>query len=217
MATYKSQYTGAQIDEAVGKASKALTAPDTTPDSPRIVSIATDGTQQNLTLGDGITVENGVISASGGGGGSGGLKLYLNHTNASASQPPNCTLESMDGSISGTASLVKILTVSTTPDNGFAGVSPNAWFQPLGILPAIYAVISYEVTINDVTYTSTATSAFPISSSYAAQNPPTFEANPYNYNLGGIIGIGGKPFYFNAFNVPLAFYGETTNEEYFSG
>lgn len=137
MATYKSQYTGAQIDEAVGKAnnlvanngeattadlstlkvgdvnykipegaepidvvanngevttedlstlkvgdtnykipevddSKYLTIPDTTPDSPRIVSIATDGTQQNLALGDGITVENGVISASGGGG----ISLY---------------------------------------------------------------------------------------------------------------------------------------------
>lgn len=43
-----------------------LTLPDTTPDSPRIVSIAVDGTQQDLTLGDGLTVENGVISASGG-------------------------------------------------------------------------------------------------------------------------------------------------------
>lgn len=70
MANYQSIYTGEQIDEGIGKANKALVIPDTVPDSPRIVSIATDGTQQDLTLGNGLSVADGVISASGGGGGS---------------------------------------------------------------------------------------------------------------------------------------------------
>lgn len=59
------------------KLAKAVVLPGSPIDATRIVSIAADGTQQNLALGDGITVENGVISASGGGGGS--VSLY-DHT-----------------------------------------------------------------------------------------------------------------------------------------
>lgn len=74
MANYQSQYTGEQIDEAVGKVGKALVTPDTSPSSVVIPAIGTDNAQTNLTLGDGLTVADGVISASG--GGSGGVKLY---------------------------------------------------------------------------------------------------------------------------------------------
>lgn len=69
MANYQSPYTGEQIDEAVGKASKALVTPDTAPSSVVIPAIGTDNTQTNLTLGDGLNVAGGVISAAGSGGG----------------------------------------------------------------------------------------------------------------------------------------------------
>ena len=43
---------------------------------PKIVSLATDGTQANLALGENLSIENGVLNAAGGGGSSG---LYLHH------------------------------------------------------------------------------------------------------------------------------------------
>lgn len=77
--SYQSKYTGAQIDAGIDKANKALVTPEATLDAPRIVAINTDGTQQNLALGDGITIADGVISASGGGGGAVEYKgFYIN-------------------------------------------------------------------------------------------------------------------------------------------
>lgn len=44
------------------------------PGAPKIVSLATDGSQANLSLGENLSIENGVLNAAGGGG---GTKLYL--------------------------------------------------------------------------------------------------------------------------------------------
>lgn len=82
MAEYQFKYTGAEIDAGIDKANKALVVPDTAPDAPRIVAINSDGSQQNLTLGTGISIKNGIISASGGGGGGsvgGGYTLTINN------------------------------------------------------------------------------------------------------------------------------------------
>lgn len=64
--SYKSQYTGSQIDEGIEKANKALTTPDTAPESISLVAVDTNNAQSMLTLGDGLSVADGVISASGG-------------------------------------------------------------------------------------------------------------------------------------------------------
>lgn len=44
---------------------------------PKIVSLATDGSQVNLSLGENLSIENNVLNAAGGGGGDSGL--YLHH------------------------------------------------------------------------------------------------------------------------------------------
>lgn len=72
--SYKSQYTGEQIDEGIEKASKALTTPDTAPESISLVAVDTNNAQSMLTLGDGLSVADGVISAS-------GKPLYEHHIN----------------------------------------------------------------------------------------------------------------------------------------
>lgn len=84
--SYKSQYTGEQIDEGIEKASKALTTPDTAPESISLVAVDTNNAQTNLTLGDGLSVEGGVLKASGGGG-SGGSDLYRHLIVILASEP----------------------------------------------------------------------------------------------------------------------------------
>lgn len=58
-----------------------LTFPTTSPSSQVIPSITTSNTQQNLTIGDGLAIENGVLKTTGGGG-SGGEILELNATDA---------------------------------------------------------------------------------------------------------------------------------------
>ena len=44
---------------------------------PKIVSLATDGSQLNLSLGENLSISDGVLNAAGGGGGDSGL--YLHH------------------------------------------------------------------------------------------------------------------------------------------
>ena len=46
----------------------SLTLPSTSPTSQLIPSITTSNEQQNLTIGDGLTIENGVLKATSGGG-----------------------------------------------------------------------------------------------------------------------------------------------------
>ena len=47
----------------------SLTLPSTSPSSQLIPSITTSNTQQNLTIGDGLVIENGALKATGGGSG----------------------------------------------------------------------------------------------------------------------------------------------------
>ena len=49
--------------KAVGDTSKFLKLPDEAPATQQLVSIGTDGTQQNLNIGDGLTVANGALNA----------------------------------------------------------------------------------------------------------------------------------------------------------
>lgn len=71
MANYQSTHTGAQIDEGVDKANKALVKPDSAPSATSLVAIDNTNAQTTLTIGDGLSVENGALKATGGGGGSG--------------------------------------------------------------------------------------------------------------------------------------------------
>jgi len=59
----------------VTKLSRVLVTPMSAPESVSLVAVDTSNAQQMLTLGSGLSVSNGVLSASGGGGG-GGLQLY---------------------------------------------------------------------------------------------------------------------------------------------
>ena len=58
-----------------------LTLPQTAPSSQLIPSITTSNEQQNLTIGDGLAIENGVLKTTGSGG-SGGEILELNATDS---------------------------------------------------------------------------------------------------------------------------------------
>ena len=73
MANYQSTHTGAQIDEGVDKANKALVKPDSAPSATSLVAIDNTNAQTTLTIGDGLSVENGALKATGGGG---GTQLY---------------------------------------------------------------------------------------------------------------------------------------------
>ena len=53
----------------------SLTLPQTAPTSQLIPSITTTNTQQNLTIGDGLTIENGALKTTGSGGGS-NVKIF---------------------------------------------------------------------------------------------------------------------------------------------
>lgn len=62
--TYPSTYEWEEITAGsgtVGDTSKLLKIPEELPATQQIVSINTDGTQQNLTLGNGLTIADGVI------------------------------------------------------------------------------------------------------------------------------------------------------------
>ena len=69
MANYQSTHTGAQIDEGVDKANKALVKPDSAPSATSLVAIDNTNAQTALTIGDGLSIENGALKATGGGGG----------------------------------------------------------------------------------------------------------------------------------------------------
>lgn len=58
----------------------SLTLPSTSPTSQLIPSITTTNTQQNLTIGDGLTIENGALKATGSGGGGKSVPPTLNLT-----------------------------------------------------------------------------------------------------------------------------------------
>lgn len=70
----------------------SLTLPQTAPSSQVIPSITTANTQQNLTIGDGLTIENGALkTTSGGGGGSGEeiLNVFVSMTTQQLSNAIN--------------------------------------------------------------------------------------------------------------------------------
>lgn len=69
MANYQSTHTGAQIDAGVDKANKALIKPDSAPASTSLVAVDNSNAQTMLTIGDGLSVENGKLKATGGSGG----------------------------------------------------------------------------------------------------------------------------------------------------
>lgn len=79
MANYQSTHTGAEIDAGVDKANKALVKPDSAPAATSLVAINNSNTQAMLTVGDGLSVENGALKATGGSGGiGGGFSLIFN-------------------------------------------------------------------------------------------------------------------------------------------
>ena len=55
----------------------SLELPSTSPTSQLIPSITTSNKQQNLTIGDGLTIENGALKATGGGGGGSGSNVEI--------------------------------------------------------------------------------------------------------------------------------------------
>lgn len=61
----------------VTKLLRVLVTPMSAPASVSLVAVDTSNAQTLLTLGNGLSVSGGVLSASGGGGTGGGLKLYL--------------------------------------------------------------------------------------------------------------------------------------------
>lgn len=58
--------------DITAKLQRVLVTPTTAPESISLVAVNTNNAQTMLTLGDGLSVSDGVISASGGGGGGGG-------------------------------------------------------------------------------------------------------------------------------------------------
>lgn len=59
-----------------GSSSGGLTFPTTPPTSQLIPSITTSNKQQNLAVGDGLTIENGVLKATGGGGSGSDVSVF---------------------------------------------------------------------------------------------------------------------------------------------
>ena len=86
--TANAEYSVSSSGGSSGGSSDGLAFPTTPPSSQVIPSITTSNTQQNLTVGDGLTIENGVLKATGGGGSSGSSGwvniLELNDTDATA-------------------------------------------------------------------------------------------------------------------------------------
>lgn len=86
--TANAEYSVSSSGGSGGSSSGDLTFPTTPPTSQLIPSITTSNTQQNLTVGDGLTIENGVLKATGGGGSAGSSGwvniLELNDTDATA-------------------------------------------------------------------------------------------------------------------------------------
>lgn len=72
--TFGRTYTDKAVDELLKNVGGGLTLPQTTPSSQVIPSITTSNTQQNLTIGDGLAIENGVLKTTGSGGS--GFNLY---------------------------------------------------------------------------------------------------------------------------------------------
>lgn len=69
-----------------------LTLPSTTPTSQLIPSITTTNTQQNLTIGDGLTIENGALKATGSGGGGKSVPPTLNLVDFGSENPIRTTI-----------------------------------------------------------------------------------------------------------------------------
>ena len=89
MANYQSTHTGAQIDEGIDKANKALVKPDSAPSSASLVAVDNSNAQTMLAVGDGLSVENGTLKATSGGGTSigGGFEIFSTwQGNASSSK-----------------------------------------------------------------------------------------------------------------------------------
>ena len=81
MANYQSTHTGAEIDAGIDKANKALVKSDSAPASTSLVAVDNSNAQKMLTIGDGLSVENGTLKATGGSGGAsigGGFTLIFN-------------------------------------------------------------------------------------------------------------------------------------------
>ena len=108
MANYQSTHTGAQIDAGVDKANKALVKPDSAPSATSLVGVDNTNAQTMLNIGDGLSVENGTLKATGGSGGGSGMQLYRHHfvfstnrlvtvmTNLDATSTSSYSLNTMD-------------------------------------------------------------------------------------------------------------------------
>lgn len=69
---------GASWQNASGGSDNALVKPDSAPSSTSLVAVDETNAQTMLTVGDGLSVENGALKATGGTGGTGGgTKLYF--------------------------------------------------------------------------------------------------------------------------------------------
>lgn len=73
--------------DIAAKLGRVLLTPMSAPASVSLVAVDTSNAQTMLTLGDGLSVENGVLSASGGGSGGSGTSLYLHTMNFSSGTP----------------------------------------------------------------------------------------------------------------------------------
>ena len=69
-----------QIADATAEIHNSLQKPTTTPSATQIVAVDNTNTQTMLNIGDGLSVENGSLKASGGTGGTGN-KLYYKKIN----------------------------------------------------------------------------------------------------------------------------------------
>lgn len=84
--------------EIVEKLQRTLLTPMTTPASTQLVAVNTAGAQEMLTLGNGLSVSDGVISASGGGGGTSvGTILYIHLFTPSDPTYPTIAVTDMSG------------------------------------------------------------------------------------------------------------------------
>lgn len=65
-----------KIADATAAINNSLQKPTTAPSATQIVTVDNTNTQTMLNIGDGLSVENGSLKASGGGGGTGGKKYF---------------------------------------------------------------------------------------------------------------------------------------------
>lgn len=113
MAVYLGKDKIAGISTSQPAENNNLKLPEVAPGVQQIVGINADGTQQNLILGEGLSIVDGTIKAS---GGSGGGKLYNHQISLSQAQ---------NGSITIVNTSPELFTKVTLPkwlyDNGYKG------------------------------------------------------------------------------------------------